>query len=173
MRSKNPLQNKARSDSCHKKHCKTQLLPQETLQNKARSDSCHKKHCKTRHEATLATRNAANCESRHPWYAHLDIMVASRYHGSRPSPRKEMAISNHLEVSNSSNHHCHRLGTMTTTTCDSDHEDQDDIMRGNDAPPHLSHPGTENPEDHREFHMVAELSPPADHQPPPPPRKEQ
>ena len=39
-------------------------------------------------------------------------------------------------------------------------------MIGDDSPPHLSHPGTENPENPREFHMVAELSPPADHQPP-------
>ena len=75
-------------------------------------------------------------------------------------------ITEKREVSISNNHHCHRLATMTTTHHDHDHEDQDDIMRGDDSPPLQNHPGTENPENPNEFHMVAERSPPADHQPP-------
>ena len=41
---------------------------------------------------------------------------------------------------------------MTTTSNDNNSGDQDDIMRGEDSPPHLSHPGTENPENPTEFH---------------------
>ena len=41
---------------------------------------------------------------------------------------------------------------MTTTHHDNDNGDQDDIMRGDDFSPHLSHPGTENPENPNEFH---------------------
>ena len=104
------------------------------------------------------------CESRHPRNAFHDIMVASCHHGSSSRKEKRVSISNHHHHHH--HHHHHRLTTMTTTTCDSDHEDQDDIMRGDDSPPHLSHPGTENPENPDEFHMVAEHSPPADHQPP-------
>ena len=49
-------------------------------------------------------------------------------------------------------HHCHRLTTMTTTSDDNDNVDQDDIMREDDVSPHLSHPGTENPENPNQFH---------------------
>ena len=68
-------------------------------------------------------------------------------------------------MSSSNHHYEHRQVTMTTTSHDNDHGDQDD-MREDDLPPHLNHPGTENPENPNEFHMVAELSPPADHLPP-------
>ena len=91
------------------------------------------------------------CESRHPRNAFHDIMVASCHHGSSSRKEKRVSISNH-------HHHHHRLTTMTTTTCDSDHEDQDDIMRGDDSPPHLSHPGTENPENPDEFHTFCRHS---------------
>ena len=43
---------------------------------------------------------------------------------------------------------------MTTTSHDNHHGDQDD-MRGEDLPPHLNHPGTENQEDPDEFHKNA------------------
>ena len=95
------------------------------------------------------------CENIHPLLLG-SIMVAYDHHGSRPSQRKEVAISNHLEVSISNNHHCHRLATMTTTHHDHGHGDQDDIMRGDDLPPHLNHPGTENPENPNEFHSFTQ-----------------
>ena len=49
---------------------------------------------------------------------------------------------------------------MTRTSHDNDHGDQDD-MRGDDLPPHLNHPGTENPEHPNRLRTIY------------PPRKEQ
>ena len=50
---------------------------------------------------------------------------------------------------------------MTTTHQDNGHEDQEDGMRQDDITSHLSHPGTENPENPNEFHknrqIIAEL----------------
>ena len=43
---------------------------------------------------------------------------------------------------------------MTTTSNDNDNGDQDDMIIGEDIPPHLSHPGTENPENPTEFHSL-------------------
>ena len=41
---------------------------------------------------------------------------------------------------------------MATTHQDNDHEDQEDDMRQDDIPSHLSHPGTETTENPNEFH---------------------
>ena len=72
------------------------------------------------------------------------IMVAYDHHGSRSPLEKRSEHQHH--------NHYHRLTTMTTTSCDNDHVDQDDIMREDDLTPHLSHPGTENSENPNEFH---------------------
>ena len=54
---------------------------------------------------------------------------------------------------------------MTTTHQDNDHEDQDDNMRQEDITPHLSHPGTENPENPNEFHRNTYFYSVFEHQP--------
>ena len=81
-------------------------------------------------------------------------MMVYRHHGSRTSLHPRHKRRQHLEVSISNYHHCnHRLTTMTTTSVDHDHGDQDDIkMEEDDFTPHQSHPGTETTENPTEFH---------------------
>ena len=79
-------------------------------------------------------------------------MMASRHHGSRPSPRQRGGHQQPSRSEHQYHHYYHRLAIMTTTHHDNDNGDQDDIMRGDDFSPHPSLPGTENPENPNEFH---------------------
>ena len=87
------------------------------------------------------------CESIHPQVALPDLTSWwHRHHGS--SLHREQKCEHQQEDS----HHCgYRQVTMTTTSEDNYHEDQDDI-RGEDLPPHLNHPGTEDAEITPQFH---------------------
>ena len=94
------------------------------------------------------------CENIHPLVAldlthHGDIVIVAQ----AASKREKCAALPSTRVSLSNNHRGHRQVTMTTTSDDNDHADQEDIkMEEDDLTPHQSHLGTETTENHNEFH---------------------
>ena len=80
--------------------------------------------------------------------AHLAIMAQAA------SKTEKCAAASTVRLShNDDNHRGHRQVTMTTTSSDNDHVDQEDIMmEEDDLTPHQRHLGIENTENPNEFH---------------------